>query len=151
MNALDVPGPVCDILTGAQPVSIGFDWVILPCDGRRPMAVRARLLLKANNRCVGLAYHSEISLYETAEGGFAATVCHVGPLGESIAFRDSFLVQNPAEARRLLQEHQPASYVAFFLGEDLAEAANEALRFSFIWQGLLGALIGSRAPQELQP
>ena len=127
-------GGVCETepgCVGETPVE-GYAWTVLQRHGRRPLLVLARSLLRADNRCAGLAFWSRIELLETAGQRYAVSVCH------DQAWCDAWLCDSVETVRRGLVGHDPAWALPSGAGEAVA-------RFRGAWAGLLAALLGRSA------
>jgi len=120
----------------------GFQWMALRRDGKRPLAVLARALLQANNRCSGLPSWSEIRIYETSAGRFASNLCHAAPGATGPTWSDAWLSDSPEAVRASFHGHDPLVAVATGSGCGDTRAVQ---RFRGAWAGLLAAIFGMPA------
>ena len=136
------------IVPGGTPHVAGFHWTVLQRHGKRPLAVLSRVLLQADNRCVGLSSWSEVSIYETATSRFAARLRHLPPQVSDATWCDAWLCDNAEMLRTSLYEHDPLLALPLSLSSDLGgmyaerhELVAEA-HFRGAWAGLLAAVFG---------
>ncbi len=118
----------------------GFVWVVLQRHGRRPLAVFARALLEAHNRCAGLPTWSHIAFYETAGGRYAVALRHSPSAGP--AWADAWLCDSADAVRDDVLAHDPLW--AAPLGTPAGDPAPGAA-FCAAWTGLLAAVFGRAA------
>ena len=142
------PSAVCKTEPGSHDrrADPGFCWTVLQRHGKRPLAVLGRVLLRVNNRCAGLPFWSELTIYETAGLHFAASLCHTQIDLAEPGWRDAWLCDVPEAVRRVFQSHDPlwalppagcpASY------DPVAREAVAAAQFRGAWAGLLAAVFG---------
>jgi hypothetical protein len=145
---------------GAQPpqpgATEGFEELVLPHHGRRPLRVTARLLAEIATRADELPIWSEIAVYELvgegdAQSSFVATIAHrfrlLGP--PDLAFAELFF---DAEAvLRFFRTHDPVAEVpgAAFIseaeeadGQDGAPLAEAIIRHRTAWRHVVAAMFG---------
>jgi hypothetical protein len=126
----------------------GFRWMVLRRDGRRPLAVMARALLQANNRCAGLPYWSEIGIHETAAGRFASNLSHAAPGATGPTWSDTWLCDSAEAVRAQFLAHDPLVAVS---SAGLSGDIRAIQRFRGAWSGLLAAMFGMPHQQPRQP
>jgi hypothetical protein len=113
---------------------LGFQWLILERYGRRPIAARGCLMLRVDNRCVGLNGWSEIRIYDLRESRIAVTLSHRLSARLVPAWRDSWVCADAGAARATLCAHDPAcTFLPSF----------QTAGFLRAWQGLVLALTGT--------
>ncbi len=149
------PGTVCEIAAcgtaGRTPrhVPPGFGWTVLQRHGRRPLAVMARTLLHADNRCAGMPCWSAITIHETDTAGFAASLCHTPWLLAGPAWRDAWVCDSVEAVRASYFRHDPLWALPTgpmtLTDEPGAADAAMARRFRLAWAGLLAAVFGVNA------
>ena len=155
-----------DGATGSGP---GFRWILLQRHGRRPLAVLARALLQANNRCAGLSCWSEISIYETNASRFAVCLHHAPPEAGGLAWCDAWICDVPEAVQATLYRHDPliALTPCHIIRPDapsriptgdpgesamLRDAAVQDVlsrRLRGAWAGLLAAMFGLPVPHQV--
>ncbi len=133
----------CEVEEGDTGVASApdFQWTVLRRHGRRPLAVLGRALLRANNECSGLAFWSELSIFETGSRRFAAALRHVVPEELGPAWCDAWLCDSPRDIRSLVVEHDP---LAAFPGCQFHASPDRADidHFRGAWAALLTAILG---------
>lgn len=158
------PGPVCE-RECAREVSkageaeinrIGFSWIVLPRDGRRPLAVMGRLLFCVSNKLDEQKAWSFIEIYETSEDRIACSIRHHWPAPVDVCWTDTTLCDDTKCARWCLSHHDPlvaaplplVPQLTTQLYSGLASAGKivEAAAFRARWVGMVCALIGPDQP-----
>jgi hypothetical protein len=129
---------VCEVEPGSpgRPADAGFRWTVLQRFGRRPLAVTGRVLLRADNRCAGLARWSELVILETAGLRLAASIRHHQP--DAPDWTDAWLCGSAEEIRAVVLAHDPLAALPPDAG------ATAMRRFRGAWAGLLAAVFGAR-------
>ncbi len=130
--------PLCELEpdAGMRPEA-GYAWTLLRRHGRRPLGLRARALLHADNRCAGLGLWSSLAILETAQGRFATSLCHACPGGWD--WQDAWLTDAPGSLRERLFDHDPLMAIP-------SHWHGQARVFLTAWRGLLAAALGLKAP-----
>jgi hypothetical protein len=168
MSPTDPPGPVCAreevgsdqrIQHTSRP---GYQWTVWPRHGRRPLAVQARMLLRASNHCTRLPAWSEIFVHETRQGRLVAALQHhfpdtAFPDSAIMDWHDAWLHDDVPGLWSAILAHDPV--IAVTLGgiasttasgpftQDEARCAEIAriAAFRAAWFGLVNAVFGLRA------
>jgi hypothetical protein len=146
--AAPAPDPVPDVTGPAA-----FAPMVLHCDGRRPLRLRARLLLEAATQDAGLGLWSEIAVLEAEAGGFVAVLHHRRHPRGMADWHDARLCPDPEAVRGFFRRHDPLSVtpVEMLIGSAddatvpaalLDAAAREARLLRAEWGALLGAVFG---------
>lgn len=147
-----MPGAAGDLATPAS-----FEWMLLQCDGGRPIHVQARLLFEASTREAGLGFWSEIAVLEVVDGRFVAVLRHRRQLRGLEDWHDAKLCQDPAAVRNVFRQHDPLAVtpVEMLIGASGADVVPDALLQAAFrearllrasWQALLGAVFGVASP-----
>lgn len=143
----------------AEEVS-GFDFVLLPRHGRRPLGFQGRLLARMEAAPPDLPVDSCVTLHEAATGGFVCAIRHRLRDAAGAEERCYALAADDAPTLlRFLHLHDPlrdlppAALVPQAAGTTpsraaLAEAATIAPRLRAVWRDLLAASFGPLAGPE---
>ncbi|HQT76121.1 MAG TPA: hypothetical protein PLD10_03630 [Rhodopila sp.] len=146
MTALRPFGSACEVdEPGSLSPGPGFHWMLLRRHGRRPLAVMGRGLLRADNRCAGLRWFSDIAIYETASGRFAVCLRHVIPGTADPVWCDAWLCDGADAVRHAFGGHDPLTAWPPWSAGIAWTDEPEAGRFRGAWAGLLAAVFGRTA------
>jgi hypothetical protein len=140
--------------------------LVLQRRARRPLTVVGRSLLSAHNRCAGLFCWSELAIYETASGCFAAVLRHVPAAAAQQIWADAWLCASAEEVRRVFHEHDPLCALPPLASPHPQERPDSpcivaavpslgdtlsARRYQAAWAGLLAAVFGIFPPRTHAP
>ena len=139
----------------------GFDFVLLPRHGRRPLGFQGRLLARMEAAPPDLPVESCVTLHEAASGGFVCAIatsswppnekcCYALAAGDAPTLLRFLHLHDP------LRDLPPAALVPQATGtapsrSALAEAATIAPRLRAVWRDLLAASFGPLAGPEPDP
>lgn len=87
----------------------GYQWIILPRYGRRPLAVMGRCMFRADNHFDKNALWSEIVIFETATSRCAAALRHITPRAE---WQNAWLCSSPELMLADLKAHSPINVLS---------------------------------------
>ncbi|WP_203076569.1 hypothetical protein [Falsiroseomonas ponticola] len=141
----------------------GFDFVLLPRHGRRPLGFQGRLLARLEAAPPDLPVASSVTLHEAASGGFVCAIRH--RLRDAAGAEERCYALAAGDAPTLLRflhghdpmaDLPPAALVpqAAAAGASraaLAEAASIAPRLRAVWRDLLAASFGPLAHPDHDP
>lgn len=143
-----MPGAACERIpssgsdlqaTMACRASPGFAWQVLPRHGKRPLAIHARALLQADNRCAGLTIWSAIALHETSCGRFAASLTHVARYDAGLTWCDAWFDDSLVPLAQRIFDHDPWHRLP---AAAFGRAGRDAAPWPSAWFGLLAACLG---------
>lgn len=140
-----------------------FQWVLFQRHGRRPLGLRARALLHADNRCSGTQAWSELALYETDQRRLATVIQHRILNRPGGSWIDTALHEALDDARARLLSHDPTTVLPpsvfasrHLLGQEYSCVHSTAQFidlsvFRGRWSGLVCALLGLGRDQVAAP
>jgi hypothetical protein len=120
----------------------GFDWIILPRHGRRPVRFLGRALLRADNRAGAraggdMSHWSDVQIYEVHAGGYVTSVKHVSVADDRTAYQDAWKVEEGRQVIASLRTHDIEAAWPYAAMPESPECVS--------WNALVGAIFGAEA------